>query len=138
MKPRYEFVYDGRFGAARVGQSALATLGGWAAGALVSGMGIYSPIAFVYMAPFVIPAWLLFVLPHALLLPRGHVLSRPSVAWLYGALWGVTILWLYQALHIPTIFDNSETFSNYYARMGATVTGAVTGLIASRFEKARL
>lgn len=135
MKPRYEFVEDGRFSAVRVGRSALATLGGWAAGSLVSGMGIYSPWAFVYMAPFVLPAWLFFVLPHALLLPRGHVLSRPSVAWLYGALWGGLILMLYHLLKIRTFVQANELLTNGFYMAAAGVTGAVTGLMISWFER---
>jgi hypothetical protein len=137
MKPRYDFVDDGRFNPTRVWQSALATLGGWTAGALVSGMGVYSPWAFIYMAPFVIPAWFLFVLPHALLLPRNHFLTRPAFSWLYGALWGVAILGLYQTLHISTPLQTNELLTNPYGLTGASITGAVTGLIASRYERAR-
>jgi hypothetical protein len=137
MKPRYEFMDDGRFDPARVGQSLLATLGGWAAGALVSGFGIYSPIAFVYMAPFVLPTWLLFVLPHALLLPRGHVLTRPSVAWLYGAFWGGLVLVLYHLLEIRTFVQADQLLTNGFYVAAAAVTGAVTGLIAASFERKR-
>ena len=135
MKPQYNFVDDGRFNPARVWQSALATLGGWAAGSLVSGFVVYSPIAFAYMAPFVLPAWLLFVLPHALLLPRGHVLTRRSIAWIYGGFWGSLVLMLYHFLNIRTLVQADGLLSNGFYLAAAVVTGAVTGLIATSFEQ---
>ncbi len=133
MKPKYELVGDGRFDPARVGRSAKATLIGWVFGALASGFVIYSPLAFCYMAPFVISAWVLFVIPHALLVPRSHILTRPWVACLYGALWGLVILWLYQTSHFLNFLVDFSIY-NIYCLIGALVTGAVTGLVGARCE----
>jgi hypothetical protein len=126
------------FSVARVRQSALATLAGWAAGSVVGGFVAYSPLAFFYMAGHVALTWLLFVLPHALLLPRGHALLRPIWTWAYGALWGIGALLFFRAIGFHGNFDRLFIYalqtSNFYLFV-AGVTGAVTTLTAGLLER---
>ena len=81
---------------ARVLRSLGLTLIGWVCGALVGGVVFFSPLAFRYMAPYVLGGWLFVILPHVLLVPRGHLLSHPLITPIYGALWGpgTGLLWI--------------------------------------------
>lgn len=119
----------------RVQQSIHAVLVGWLLGALCFLM--YMPWAFVYMAGFVVPAWLLFVVPHYLFLPRTSFLWNRWVCPLYGALWGIAILRLYVMVGyrgIPPVKNLSDIW-NPWCLVAAGVTGFVTCIVASQQEE---
>jgi hypothetical protein len=120
------------FDGARVLRSLGLTLIGWVCGALVGGVAIFSPWAFRLMAPYVLGGWLFVILPHVLLVPRGHLLSHPLIAPIYGALWGMGILWVGEYLWRQRFQEEDGiALINPFSLAVAAITGAVIGLAGS-------
>lgn len=127
-----EPIHDGRFDFGRVVRSLGLTLIGWFFGALVGGVVFFSPWAFLYMTPYVLGGWLFVILPHVLLVPRRHLLSHPLIAPIYGALWGLGILWFGEYLSLQ-LHPNGPGAGlvNPLGLATAAITGAVIGLAGS-------
>jgi hypothetical protein len=131
-----ERLADGvHFDGARVLRSLGLTLIGWVCGALVGGMGILFPYVFGFMAPYVLGGWLFVILPHVLLVPRGHLLSHPLIAPIYGALLGLGILCVGENLWPFQSYQGAgwsgDALTNPLILATAAITGAVIGLAGS-------
>lgn len=115
-----------------------AVLVGWAAGAFIAGFGFLFLFSFSAMTPFVVPVWLLLVVPHYLWVPREAVLWQKGCAPFYGLLMGIVALWCFHRIGFPnTMTVTPESLWNPVFIAGAAVTGMLTWSMGA-YQLARL